>query len=256
MHARLENLTYEEVAKLNKEEVVVILPMGPLEAHGPHLPLGVDINGANVLAEMTAQLLNRTEIRAVIAPTLSYTLADVALPFAGTISLARETVISIVQDIALSLSKHGFKHLVIICHHLERPNLAALKEAAERSSRFGISILISETLLNALPECFDLMKGEYPELDFHAGEWETALYLWKYPHLVNKEILLNLPPNWSNIRKKFEGGAKDFIEAGGPDCFFGDPAKADAELGEKVYTLFTHRLVEEINNWKELNKVK
>lgn len=250
MKANLENMSYEEVEQLNKDEVVVILPMGPLEAHGPHLPLGVDINGANVLAEMTIQLLSQNEVRAVVAPTLNYTLADVALPFAGTISLSRETVISIVLDISKSLAAHGFKQLVVICHHLERPNLAALKEAANRASQFGISVLISEAILHSLPECFSLMKGDHPELDFHAGEWETALYLWKFPHLVDQEILRKTVPNWSNIRTKFESGAKDFIEAGGSKGYFGDPAIAEAKLGKSVYTIFSNRIVEEITQWK------
>jgi len=51
----LAKLTYEQVECLDKNKLVVILPMGPLEAHGPHLPLGVDFCGAVILTELAAE---------------------------------------------------------------------------------------------------------------------------------------------------------------------------------------------------------
>ena len=95
-----------------------------------------------------------------------------------------------------------------------------------------------------------LMKGEFPELDLHAGEWETALCLWRFPELVKQDVLQNLPPNWVNLREKlYEQGCRDFVEAGGSQCYFGDPSCATAELGQKIYVALVSALTEEVIEW-------
>jgi creatinine amidohydrolase len=245
---KLEKMTFEEVDTLPRSRTIILLPMGPLEAHGPHLPLGVDIRGAEVLTESAAELLSQRGHTIAIAPAVPYTLADVAMPFPGTVTLSRSTVIALTTDIARSFAAHGFKKLVINCHHLERPNLAALREAAKGAKDLGISILVSNAILESMAECGRLMKGEHPEWDFHAGEGETCFFLWKFPDEVRagyKDLL----PNWSNIREKFAAGAKDFKEAGGRQCYFGDPAKADGKTGEALYSIQARFLADEIDTW-------
>jgi len=244
----LEKMTFEEVDRLSRDETIIILPMGPLEAHGPHLPLGVDIWGADVLTRLAADLLSERGYTVAIAPLIPYTLADVAMPFAGTVSLSRPTVIALVQDIARSFARHGFKRLVVNCHHLERPNLTALYKAAAAAQEFGISVLVSNAILDSIPESSPLMKGEHPHWDFHAGEAETAFFLWRFPESVRPNYK-TLPPIWSDLREKFAAGAKDFKEAGGPQCYFGDPSKATAELGKALFTIEARALADEIIKW-------
>jgi creatinine amidohydrolase len=245
---KLENMTFEEVDTLPRDRAIIILPMGPLEAHGPHLPLSVDIRGAEVLTDLAAELLSQKGHSVAIAPVLPYTLADVAMPFPGTVTLSRSTVIALVSDIARSFACHGFKKLVINCHHLERPNLAALHAAAKGARDMGISILVSNAILQSMAECGNLMKGEHPEWDFHAGEGEACFFLWKFPDEV-RPLYRNLPPNWSNLREKFAAGAKDFKEAGGQQCYFGDPAKADGKTGEALCRIQARFLADEIDQW-------
>ena len=245
---KFEKMTFEEIDTLPRAGTIIIVPMGPLEAHGPHLPLSVDIQGAVVLTDLAAQLLSEKGHTVAIAPVLPYTLADVAMPFPGTVSLSRATVISLTTDIAKSFARHGFKKLVINCHHLERPNLAALHEAAKGAKELNISILVSNAILKSMAECGKVMKGEHPEWDFHAGEGETCFFLWKFPDDV-RPIYRDLPPNWSDIREKFAAGAKDFREAGGERCYFGDPAKADRKTGEALYRIQARFLADEIDTW-------
>ncbi len=245
---QLETMTFEEVDTLPRDSTIVILPMGPLEAHGPHLPLSVDIRGAVILTQLGAQLLSERGYTIAIAPVVPYTVSDVAMPFPGTVTLSRSTVIGLATDIARSFAHHGFKKMVINCHHLERPNLAALREAAKGAKEFGISVLVSNAILESMPECSLLMKGEHPEWDFHAGEGETSFFLWKFPDDV-RPMYRDLPPNWSNIRDKFASGAKDFKEAGGQRCYFGDPAKAEGKTGEALYTIQARYFADEIEKW-------
>lgn len=246
----LEKLTYRDVEQVRKDKTIIILPMGPLEAHGPHLPLGTDFFGAKKLCELTAPKLLERGLSVLAAPVLPYTLADVAMPFPGTVTLRRDTVVALVCDIFRSFCRHGFKHFVLLCHHLERPNLAALHEAAARvSAEEKASVLVSNAILDCASSSAKLLKGEHPEWDFHAGESETAFCLWSYPDLVKKDVLSTLAPNWSDIRQRFAQGARDFVEAGGPECYFGDPQKATPELGKKLYEGLSSALAEEIVGW-------
>jgi creatinine amidohydrolase len=251
----LEKLTYKDVEQFPKDNTIILQPMGPLEAHGPHLPLGTDFFAAAKLCEIAVPKIQERGINVLIAPVLPYTLSDVAMPFAGTVTLSKNTVIALISDIIISFSKHGFKYFVLLCHHLERPNLAALNEAASRiTASTDLFVLVSNAILNSIPSSSALMRGERPEWDFHAGEAETSFCLWMCPELVKRDIQANLPPNWSNIREKFAEGARDFVEAGGPLCYFGDPQKGTAELGEQLYQRQASALAEEIANWFQKHK--
>jgi creatinine amidohydrolase len=253
----LAQLSYTDVECLDKKRAVILLPMGPVEAHGPHLPLGVDITGAVTVTEMAARKLADKGYLPVIAPTMPYTLADVAFPFAGTVTLKQETVISFTLDLAKSFARHGFRYFVIFCHHGERPNLHALSEAAEEAARdYGIQVLVSNALIDGMQKLGDILEGEHPQMDFHAGEFETSLYLWQAPDLVKTDIAKNLPPVWSNLREVFPKGARDFIEAGAPLCYLGDPAKASAEKGKRVYERLSEMLMVEVERFLQQDRSK
>ncbi|MFC1579611.1 creatininase family protein [Thermodesulfobacteriota bacterium] len=246
----LERMTYEEAAEFAKTGAIVMLPLSPLEAHGPHLPLGVDFFGAVTLAEQSATLLNRQNVKTVIAPVLPYALADVAMPFAGTVTLRAKTLQAVVSDIAQSFKAHGFKGLVIVCQHLERANLKAMQETASDLSGAHMPAIMANPFFTHAETMNAMMKGEFPALDLHAGEWETAFCLWLYPKLVKMEILKTLPPNWVNLREKlYEQGCRDFVEAGGEKCYFGDPSKGTPELGKKIYEGLAKVLADEVLGW-------
>jgi len=247
---RLERLTYKEAEDFAGKGAVVVLPISPIEAHGPHLPLGVDFFGASTLAELSASMIMEKDVPVVIAPVIPYAVANVAMPFAGTVSLKENTVKALVKDIAASFQSHGFKGLVILCQHLERTNLAALKSASEDATSDGMPVITVNPFMTSADKMNVLMKGEFPELDLHAGEWETAYCLWRFPELVKQDILQDLPPNWVNLREKlYEQGCKDFVEAGGSQCYFGDPASATANLGKKIYQVLAQALKDEVIEW-------
>ncbi len=249
---RLERLNYKEAEDLAGKGAVVLLPISPIEAHGPHLPLGVDFFGASTLTELSAGMLMEKDVPVVMAPVLPYAHANVAMPFAGTVSLKEKTVKALVRDIATSFQSHGFKGLVIICQHLERPNLAALKSASDDATAAGMPVITVNPFMSSADKMNVLMKGEFPELDLHAGEWETAYCLWLFPELVKQDILQDLPPKWIKLREKlYEQGCKDFVEAGGTECYIGDPASATADLGKKIYQVLAQALKDEVIEWLE-----
>jgi creatinine amidohydrolase len=107
------------------ESKIAILPIGAIEAHGPHLPLGTD----NILAErLSEELAKRTH--AFQLPTLPYGQVWSLKNFPGSINVSNEALISILFDIGESLYNQGFRIFVMVNGHLG--NAVALKEAARK----------------------------------------------------------------------------------------------------------------------------
>src|ERR687883_1988665 len=95
----LERITYPRVEELAARTDLALLPGGPPEAHGPHLPIGTDLIAARELCERAARELAARGIECLVAPLLPYCLAEVARPFSGTITVRAEVVAALIADI-------------------------------------------------------------------------------------------------------------------------------------------------------------
>jgi creatinine amidohydrolase len=238
-------MTYLETEAYAKKGAIVLQPIGPLEAHGPHLPLSVDYLGAGLMAEMSTERLNAQGTPAVMAPVQTIGISEPTKMFSGTVSMKPETLKLVISDTAEAFKHHGFKGTVIVNQHGERLNIETLiKTSAELTER-GIPTIMANPIGRVMGKIQDMLSGASPESDFHAGEIETSFCLWKYPELVKTEIMKDLKPCY--VEKK--GGFKSFVEAGAKDCYFGAPALGNAELGEAIYEVIVEEIVKEVKIW-------
>src|SRR5438093_13412503 len=87
----LAELTTREAARVAADPgAVVLLPLGAIEQHGPHLPLFVDLLGAETLAAEIAPYLKRAGYRLVLAPALPYGVSTLAVGWSGRVALTRD----------------------------------------------------------------------------------------------------------------------------------------------------------------------
>ncbi len=230
----MERMTYLQVERLATRTDLALLPVGPPEAHGPHLPIGTDHIAARELCERAATELAGRGVECLIAPLLPYCLAEVACPFPGTITIRAEVVAALVADICGGLARSGFRRTLIVSGHAEEENMAALVAGAGQA---GTPAKVSRWYRDALPTLLHLLKEEHPEHDIHAGEWETALVLLRAPELVDHAALDTLPPNWEtrNISERRAAGARTFPELGAPEAYCGDPRRATPTTAESLY---------------------
>lgn len=228
----LERMTYPQVERLASRTQLALLPIGPAEAHGPHLPLGTDLIAARELCERAARELAARGIECLLAPLLPYCLAEVAAPFPGTITVRANVVAGLIADICRSLARSGFPRILVVSGHAEEENLAALRAGTEQAEA-----RVSRWYEDALPKLLHLLKEDHPEHDLHAGEWETALVLLRAPELVDRRALDSLPPNWAtrNISELRAAGGRTFPELGAPEAYCGDPRAATPQTGESLY---------------------
>src|SRR5947199_7898298 len=103
--ARPRAADLEEVRDLDRAKAVAILPVGAVEAHGPHLPLATDVIIAETMARAAAARLATHGYDAVLLPPLAYTAAEFAAGFPGTVSLRPGTVTALLLDLARSLTR-------------------------------------------------------------------------------------------------------------------------------------------------------
>src|SRR5215472_13202663 len=125
----LAELTWEDVRDLDRARTVALLPVGAVEAHGPHLPLGTDGLIAVAMARASAVRLEARGWSAMLLPALDYSAAPFGAGFAGTLSVAPATIAAILADLAAEVARHGFAALAVANAHLDPAHLGALAEA-------------------------------------------------------------------------------------------------------------------------------
>ena len=225
----LAAMTWEEARDAAGPGSVAILPVGAIEAHGPHLPLETDVIIAQAMARAGAARLAARGLRALVLPPIAYTAAAFAHGFAGTMSLRPETVVATVTDIAAGLAWHGYAALAIANAHLDPGHLAAVETAVNRIRR-DPGLVVAFPNLTTKPWALRL-SDEFKSGACHAGQFETSIVLAERPELVRQSTMAALPANPASLSRAIREGKTGFEEAGGPRAYFGYPAQATAAEG-------------------------
>ncbi|MBA2919621.1 creatininase family protein [Sphingomonas sp. MAH-20] len=223
--------------------VAAILPLGAVEAHGPHLPLITDVVISDGMAARTAAMLEGQGVRAFVLPALAYAPAGYASEFAGTISIGAAAGRAVLIDIARSLKEQGFACLAFANSHFDPENVAMLREAAAEVAALGLPVAFPDFTRRALAAT---LTEEFQSGACHAGQFETSLVLADRPELVDAAGGKVLADNPSSLVTAFAQGATTFAEAGGPDAYFGSPSNASAAEGARSYDIMAAALAETI----------
>ncbi|HEU5195285.1 MAG TPA: creatininase family protein, partial [Methylomirabilota bacterium] len=201
---RLAECTWPEARRLARSpKSVVLLPLGAVEQHGPHLPLSVDWLGAEALARHVAPHLARAGWRPVLAPALPYGASPLAAAWSGTVSLSTATTARIVVEVVRALASHGFRRFVLANYQADPGHLRAIARARSALRRARLQVLVAgfapdDGRPNAMldPRVQRLMRSPRPAREWHSGELETAMMLAVAPALVRRATARRLPPLW------------------------------------------------------------
>lgn len=239
---RLREMTWTEVEALDPSRIVAILPVGAVEAHGPHLSLITDGVIADAMARAAATKLEQAGLVPILLPSLDYSAALFAEQFPGTISVEPETIKTLVFDIASGLARWGVPIVSIANAHLDPAHLTSL-HAATNALRATGKIKVAFPDLTQSPWGSRLTE-EFKSGACHAGRFEGSIVMAAQPEMVRDQIRRQLSPNYKSLSKAILQGRSTFAEAGGPQAYFGDPAAATAEEGAKTIEILGGILAE------------
>jgi creatinine amidohydrolase len=226
---RLTELTSPRLEKL--VDPVALWPVGAVEPHGPHAPLGTDTLISVGMCERAAARLDN----AVVLPPLPFGVTRYGAAFAGAIGISEATLRAVVLDVANAVAENGFRRLVIVNNHFEPEQVATLRAAAEEAGALYLDLVRRR---NA-----ERLTDEFRRGSCHAGRYETSLVLADAPELVDAEAA-KLPPNEVDMPAAMAAGRTDFLAMGMDCAYCGAPAEASAEEGRATFETLTDMLVE------------
>lgn len=225
---RWEERRYPELGGL----AVAVLPIGAVEAHGPHLPTGTDIVIAEAMARDGVRRLRAEGVRAAILPALAYAPAPFADEFDGTLSIRPETMVALLEDLAAALARRGVKVLAIVNAHFDPAQVAALRDAVARIEAGGaIRVAFPDLTRRALAE---RLTDEFRSGACHAGRYESSIVLAERPELVDEATRRTLPDLAVSLVTAARDGRATFGAAGMDAAYCGAPAAATGGEGREM----------------------
>lgn len=229
---RAHELSWPKVRALAEANAVALLPVGSTEAHGPHLPLSVDVVIAEEVCRRVALRLKARGEQSVTFPSVAYGVTEFASAFSGTVSVGESETEAFLTSVLVGIARHGFRRIGVLNHHLEPAHFAVVHRAAKAAAaRTEAGIVVPDHRKRPIGPRLGV---EFTHGGSHAGRYETSLMLAAAPQLVAEEIRRALPELPVDLPARIKAGARDFHEVGAADAYLGDPAGATAEEGERL----------------------
>ncbi|HEX9734697.1 MAG TPA: creatininase family protein [Thermoanaerobaculia bacterium] len=243
-------MTWPEAQRRLRQVDTALLPVGAVEQHGHHLPLDVDAFDADYLAREVAARCS--DPKPLVLPLVPYGVSYHHDDFAGTLSVTNETLSRLVYEIGCSAARNGISKLVIVNGHGGNgPALHFAAQMINRDTRIFTCVDSGET------SDADVEKIADTPNDVHAGEIETSTTLAVRPRLVRMDEARASVPSFSSRYLDFTSQRSvgwyartaRISESG----VMGDPTKATAEKGVKIWEVMIGNLVELVEHLKGLS---
>ncbi|MEL6495095.1 MAG: creatininase family protein [Cyanobacteria bacterium J06623_7] len=179
----LTRLQIEEMP--DKENVVIIQPIGAIEQHGPHLPIAVDAAiSMGVLGKALEKL--PAKIPAYALPCLYYGKSNEHSGFSGTFTLSATTLLAVITEVAVSVYRSGFRKLVLMNSHGGQPQIMEIvaRDIHQEYPDFAVFPLFTWRVPH---NAGDFLTPQEQEYGIHAGDAETSIMLALLPEQVQMD---------------------------------------------------------------------
>jgi len=230
---RLEELTWPEFERIKKGVKAVVIPVGSVEAHGRHLPLGTDVFAPVEIARRVDEKLKERGVDVLVAPPVWYGHTFVLDVYPGTVNVSADALKAYVAEILREFAREGFKRLVLLNGHggNHSPLILAAEEVA---GEFDVEVWLINWWLDFSEEILEVCSSQG-----HAGEDETSVILAIRPELVRME-----EARGERRTRKVRVIRKDIGFELFPDGVNDDPRGASAEKGEAILERVSGRIAE------------
>ena len=218
-----KRLTNPEVDALDRR-LPVLIPIGLIEAHGPHLSLSVDIDTAEYFSTRIAQ---RTG--AILAPGLPYGFADEMRDYPGTIGFTYATFTTVIAELATMFCCHGFQRLIFISGH-----------GANKAPCEAAFWTVWDRYPDAKLACWNWWSEAGLTGIHHADKGETEIAaVTGAVHHPDRAVDFKIEKPWFKLRSRHA----IHPSSGGIN---GEPSKADIEAGRRARDTVVEILVAKV----------
>ncbi len=216
----LDELSWIDVAAHLARDPRLLIPVGALEQHGPHLPLGTNV----LIARRFAADLSR-EFGILRAPTVHYGVnVKTDRAFAGTASLTPKTLHRALNELLAAWESHGVREFIVLTAHRHEPHMDALATLITRRARVRVLQIWDVDVSDLLTQ---------QDAVLHAGEAETSVMLYLYPGLVRMDRARDFELSPDEFRRYMRGRLP--APPPGSAGAVGRPTAATAETGAAIY---------------------
>jgi creatinine amidohydrolase len=219
--------------------LIVLVPIGSVEPHGPHLGLATDCVISEGICRVAAERLFERGFLPRIAPTVSYGVTECARAFAGAVSIPAEVLTKFLRAIVDSFLRDGAMHVCLVNSHLEPDQDRAVRAAIEGLDQASVACPLIKKYARTLSE-------EFQSGACHAGQYETSLVLAERPDHVDTEIQKELEEVPISLSRALKSGVTDFVEMGLTRAYAGNPRAATAAEGKLLYEKLADMVVSEV----------
>ena len=245
---KLEELTWPQMDAFDRQRTLFILPIGMIEQHGPHLPVGADTIGVTYEANAAATRVSRAlpDWTVIMMPVINYghgganLLGDMPI-HPGTYGIRQSTLRSLVADVGGQIAQNGFKWVFVLNGHAAPTHNIAINEACDFvSETFRVTMLHLTGLFRgdaAIQSSGEKINAKYFRadelssfgMDVHAGVGETSQMLAVRPDLV-RPVFKSLPSQAGRSLEEL----RQIATTPGWQGYLSSPARATAAHGRAV----------------------
>jgi creatinine amidohydrolase len=249
----LRHLTWPEINLAVREGRVILIPVGAIEQHGPHLPLDMDNLAVEAICERAG---GRAPDLLLVAPPIHYGFNEHNMDFPGTVTADAFTFVNYCRDVAHSFGRMGFQRVIFVNGHGSNAHLLEL--AARQATLLNKAWVASLSHWDLVREEFaKVRESVFPGGVAHACEFETSIYLHLAPERVRLDKIRN------GVRQQGKYFWEDLM-AGSPVKFTdwrskatktgvgGDPTLATAEKGKRMVEAAADALIEVAREFRDL----
>ncbi len=254
---RYEEFTWPEIRELVESQPVVVIPVGTIEQHGPHLPLVTDVCTATEMSRLAVEQC----MHSVLMPSVSYAFNEHHLDFPGTIAIDTHPFINYVVDIGKSLAHHGFRKILLVNGHGSNVPFMDIAARTITNKTEAICALVSWWTLIPQDVLKKVRESEFPGGMAHGCELETSVMLHLRPDLVQMEKAekdMHFESSnfiWWDLQHPSPVTFQEWFSRYSKTGTVGDPTKATAEKGRIVCDAVISRLSELLVEWR-LREIK
>jgi len=245
----IEEMTPQEITDAVKEADTVVVPVGSVEQHGPHLPVGTD-----TLIPMTVAKRVAERAKVLVAPPVYYGNSLSMVDMKGVFTVTPDTMASLLLDLCKSFSKQGFKKIVFINGHGGNKQVLSFIGQKARMDTGALIVRIDWWDI-AAEEILKICEKEV----VHADEGETSMMLACRPELVDMTKALKDETSEEIIKTLTSGKPKNMPQVYVPfqkwsrSGLMGDATKASRMKGERILEAVVENIVDFL---KQLDKLQ